>query len=132
MSEHHEPISGEPGGPEATSTGLDPKIASLLAYAFGWISGLIIYLVEKQHREVRFHAAQSVLVSLALTVAFIALSILMLIPVVNLLVLLVQVLLGLAAFALWIYMMIQGYNLRHVKLPVVGDMAEEWAAKTPA
>lgn len=38
-------------------------------------------------------------------------------------------LLGLVSFVLWVYLSIQGYSLNHVKLPVAGDIAEQWAAK---
>ena len=43
-----------------SSTGLDENIAALLAYVFGWISGLILFLMEKDSRLVRFHAMQYV------------------------------------------------------------------------
>src|SRR5678809_616815 len=44
-----------------SSTGLDENIASLLSYVFGWVSGLIFFLIEKDSRLVRFHAMQSLL-----------------------------------------------------------------------
>ena len=115
--------------PETTTTGIDHKVAGLLTYLVGWISGLIFYLVEKEHREVRFHAAQSILVSIGLIGLYIVLSILQMIPVLGLLFFAVAIGVGLASLALWIYLMIQGYNLNHVRLPVVGKMAEQWAAK---
>lgn len=124
------PTPPEGGQPSyGTSTGLDPKIASLLAYVFGWVSGLILYLVEKDHQEVRYHAAQSILVSIAFFAVYIAVTILGFIPVIGFLFWLLGILVGLGAFVLWIYLMIQGYNLRHVRLPVVGGLAEQWAAK---
>jgi hypothetical protein len=30
-----------------SSTGLDENIAALLSYVFGWVSGLIFFLIEK-------------------------------------------------------------------------------------
>lgn len=116
---------GRGGG--ATSLGLEPNIAALLAYVAGWISGLVIYLIEQDHPEVRFHAAQSILISLVLIGVYIALSVIGLIPVIGLVVLPVFLILGLASVGLWIYLLVQGYNLKHTKLPVVGDMAEQWA-----
>jgi uncharacterized membrane protein len=119
---------GPASSPHGTSTGLDPKVAGLLTYLAGWISGLILYLVEKEHREVRFHAAQSILLSVALLAVWIVLSVLTMIPVLGLIFGLFGILLGLASVGLWIYLMIQGYNLKHVRLPVIGEMAERWAA----
>jgi uncharacterized membrane protein len=112
-----------------TSTGLDPQLAGLLCYAVGWVSGLVMYLVESEHREVRFHAAQSVLVSLAVIALYIPLTILGFVPVIGLIAFLASILLGLAGFGLWVYLLVQGYQLRHVRLPVVGRMAEQWASR---
>jgi uncharacterized membrane protein len=119
------------GGTAATgtSTGLDPKIAGLLTYLFGWVTGLIFFLIEKEHREVRFHAAQSILVSLVLIGVYMVLSVVAMVPVIGLLALLGYAVVGLGGFVLWVYLLIQGYNLNHVRLPVLGAMAEQWAAK---
>ena len=43
-----------------SSTGLSPRVAAPLAYAGWWITGVILWFVERQDREVRFHAAQSI------------------------------------------------------------------------
>lgn len=47
---------------EPTSTGVDARLASLLCYAGWWVTGLVFLLVEREHRGVRFHAAQSLLI----------------------------------------------------------------------
>ena len=46
-----------------SSTGLDENIAALLSYVFGWVSGLVFFLIEKDSRLVRFHAMQSILLN---------------------------------------------------------------------
>jgi uncharacterized membrane protein len=43
-----------------SSTGLAPRLAAPLGYAGWWITGLVIWMVERRDRYVRFHAAQSV------------------------------------------------------------------------
>ena len=53
---------------EKSSTGLDANLAAMLCYAIGWVTGLIFFVVEKDSRFVKFHAMQSIIVSLALTV----------------------------------------------------------------
>jgi uncharacterized membrane protein len=111
-----------------TSTGLDPKLSGLLSYLFGWVTGLIFFLIEKEHREVRFHAAQSILVSVTLIAGYLALGIVMMIPVIGLLALVGYAVLGLGGFALWVYLLVQGYHLKHVRLPVLGEIAERMAA----
>src|SRR5204863_4714315 len=59
-----------------SSTGLDENVAALLSYIFGWVSGLIFFLIEKDSRLVRFHAMQSILLNVAAVVIGIALWIL--------------------------------------------------------
>ena len=41
------------------NSGLDSNVAGTLSYLFGFVSGLIFYLIEKEDRFVRWHAAQS-------------------------------------------------------------------------
>jgi uncharacterized membrane protein len=45
-------------GPQ-TSLGMNPRLERVLAYAFFWVSGLILFFVERKDRNVRWHAAQS-------------------------------------------------------------------------
>lgn len=47
-------------------TGLEPNVAALLAYLFGWLGGLIFYLIEKDNKFVRFAAMQSILLNVAM------------------------------------------------------------------
>lgn len=45
-----------------SSTGLDPRLASVLAYSAWWVTGALFLLVERHDETVRFHAAQAVVV----------------------------------------------------------------------
>src|ERR1044072_9211137 len=58
------------------STGPDENLAALLSYVFGWVSGLVFFLIEKDSRLVRFHAMQSLLLNAVAIVVGIALWIL--------------------------------------------------------
>lgn len=111
----------------ASSTGLDSNIGGLLCYVLGWLTGLIFILIEKEDDFIRFHAAQSILVSAAFTVLFILFDIfLFAIPVLWALFMLLYTVLGLAGFVLWILLMVKAYQGERWKLPVVGDIAENW------
>lgn len=94
-----------------TSSGMSANVAGLLCYAFVWISGLIFYLTEKENKFVRFHAMQSIIVSVVF-------SILMLIPFLNIIALV-------AWLILWIFLMVSAYQGKEVKLPFAGDIAEK-------
>ncbi len=118
--------------PSTTSAGLDPKIGGLLAYLLGPIGGLVIYLTQ-QDREVRFHGAQSVALGVATIVFWIAWTILTFVlgqvAIIGFLFSLLGLLVALAIFGLYVFMVVQGYSLNHRKLPVIGDLAEQWAVK---
>jgi hypothetical protein len=60
------PVQASPAAPALvgkSSTGLDENVASLLAYLFQWLGGLIFFLIEKDSRFVRFHGMQSLILS---------------------------------------------------------------------
>ena len=44
---------------EPSSTGLPPNTAAALSYLAWWLSGLLFFLVERENRFVKFHAAQA-------------------------------------------------------------------------
>lgn len=113
-----------------STTGLATNVASGLAYVLGWVSGLILFLVEKEDREVRFHAAQSLVVSIAATVVLVALNVLGFVPFLGVIAVLVGVILSIAFFGLWVYLLIQAFSGAHVSLPWAGQLAEEWADRS--
>ena len=55
----------------ASSTGLEPRTASALAYLAGPCSGGLILLAETENEDVRFHAWQSIVGLGGLTIAVI-------------------------------------------------------------
>lgn len=100
-------------GNNKTSTGLQENVEGLLCYLGGWITGLIFFLIEKDSKFVRFHAVQSIGVSVVL-------MILGFIPIVNLFV-------WILGLVLWILLMVKAYQGKMFKLPVIGDFAEKQA-----
>ena len=105
------------------SLGLESNITALLCYLLGWISGLIIILIEKDDQFVRFHAMQSIITFGALTLLSIAFSSLFfifgfLIGLINII-----------GIVLWILLMVKAYQGEKFKLPIIGDMDESWMNK---
>ena len=125
-----------------SSTGLDENIAALLSYVFGWVSGLIFFLIEKDSRLVRFHAMQSLLFNVLVAVVGIALWIVLFVvflvvsqvsgalaTLLSLVSLLVWGVFALAVFAGFILCLVKAFQSQYFKLPVIGNFAEKFSAK---
>jgi uncharacterized membrane protein len=119
----------------ARSSGLAPNIAGMLAY-FTIIPAIIFLVLEPYNKDryVRFHAFQSVFFHVAWIAAWIGMIILGIvlgtIPVIGLIIhLLLDLALFLGGFVVWLILVIKAYGNQKFHLPVIGNMAEEQAAK---
>jgi uncharacterized membrane protein len=136
-------VSSQPPATVAkSSTGLDENLAALLSYVFGWISGLIFFLIEKDSRLVRFHAMQSILLGAAAIVIFVVFWIVAVVSslvvgyisgilggIVWIVMMLVGGALGLGIFVAAIISLIKAYQGQYFKLPVIGNYAEKFSTK---
>jgi uncharacterized membrane protein len=107
------------GNSNDTSMGLAQNVAIVVCYALGWVSGLIVFFVEKKNRLVRVHAMQSILLFGGVGILDVILGN---IPFIGG----VVYLLGLAAFVGWIILLINAWQGRYFKLPIIGDYAEKF------
>ena len=121
-----------------TTTGLAPNTAGAVAYVLGPVSGLLLLVLEKQNRFVRFHAAQAVttgvlVVGIAIVLSMIT-SVLAFIPILGWLVsLLVSLVIGLGSFMLWLALMWRAFNGDEWEVPIAGPFARRMlAGTTPA
>ena len=117
-------------------TGMAPNLAGALSYVLGIITGVIFLMMEKD-RFVRFHAYQSVFLSVAWIAFWIAFSIidaiLFHIPFLGFLVaiigMLISLVLGLGMLVLLVVLIIKAYQGQMWKLPFIGNMAEKYASQ---
>ncbi len=122
-----------------TSMNLEENAASALCYILIWITGIIFYILEKDNKTVKFHAMQSI-------ITFLPLSILAWIigwigspkwsygsgfyglgrvdPGIPALVW-ASWALWVIAVILWLILMFKAYQGEKFKLPIVGDIAEK-------
>lgn len=113
-----------PEGTPSGDTGLDPKVASLLAYLLGLIGGIIFYAISKDS-YVRFHAMQSILLSIAIAIIY---GLLTAITFAAPFFFFIDWILYIGIIAIWILMMVKAYGGEKYKLPLIGDMAEKFSA----
>ncbi len=132
---------GAPVGGGATSwsqpgsTALESNVAGLLAYVLGFITGIIFLVIEpyKNDSFVRFHALQSIFFNVAVCVFWIAwwivTAVLSLATLGTLAVLLggLSVLIMLAIFAFWVFLMVKAYQRQRYMIPFIGALAASHA-----
>jgi uncharacterized membrane protein len=110
--------------------GMSQNVAAGLSYVLFWITGLIFFLMEKQNRFVRFHAMQSIIFFGGVTILNILINIVVAALHYSAFATAlgcVGSIIGLAAFVVWIVLMINAFQGKYFKLPVVGDYAERYA-----
>lgn len=121
-------LSGE------TSTGVDARLSALLCYTAWWVSGLVFLVLEQQHRAVRFHAAQSLVLfgGLSLLIAILSgISVAMLLvsatafQATRTLAEIVWVL----AVVIWLVMMIKTFKYESWRIPLVAEFADRLAGR---
>lgn len=120
-----------------TNMGVAPNVGGLLCYipcCIGFFFSIAVAVIEKQSRFVRFHAFQSLLLHAGMVVlsfGFFIVSLLLAfadVGFLNLLMLPIRMLLGLAILALLIVLMIKANGGEEYELPLIGEMARKWAS----
>ena len=103
---------------------MSPNVAAGLSYVLGWVTGLIFFLMEKQNRFVRSNAMQSIILSAAYTMFYIFISIASaVLPFLGY----ISGLVSLGMFVIWIILLVNAFQGKYFKLPVIGDYAERYA-----
>lgn len=95
--------------------GLDKNVACALTYVLGWVSGLVFFLAEKQDKDIRFHALQSI-------IFFGALNVIAMVPVLGWT---LRPLISLLGFAAYLFLIIKAYQGEKFMLPVIGEIAKK-------
>ena len=121
--------------------GLEENVAGLICYLGLWVTGIIFFLVEKENKTVRFHALQSILTFIPLTILAWILGWIgaprwtgyggwfgygSFSPGIPALVWLSWAIWAITGL-LWLILMFKAYKGEKFKLPVIGDIAEKHA-----
>jgi uncharacterized membrane protein len=126
--------SAAPGAPAAAQSQMDEKVAGLLCYVLGWVTGLIFYFIDKRP-YVRFHAAQSIVVFGGLHVLSIIVGMFFGISLLSgglsgfSIGYAFYGLLNIVVLVLWILLMVKAYQGDRFRVPVAADIAEKLFGK---
>ncbi|MWG36973.1 DUF4870 domain-containing protein [Halomarina oriensis] len=124
---------------ESSETGLEPNVLAALSYVLGLVTGLIVYLLESDDEFVRFHAAQSMAVSVLLVGLSIVLTVFqtalfsvgfvdpagfVLWSLLSLVFTLVGLVLWLGSFVAWVYLIVRAYQGSTPRIPIAAGVAD--------
>ena len=110
---------------EAKPYNLDPNSEAALAYLISPITGIVVYVLEKDNKFVRFHAMQSILFGVSMFVLWnVGIA---LIPFIIGSV--IAPLLSIGIFLLWLLLMWKAYNNVEWELPILGKIAHNQVNK---
>ena len=100
-----------------TSIKLNENIVGILCYLGFWITGVIFLLIEKENKFVRFHAMQSVILFMPLSIIVLLIA---WIPVIGWL---LADLAGMLTMFIMLILMFKAQRGAKFKLPIVGKIA---------
>jgi uncharacterized membrane protein len=115
-----------------SSTGLSPRTAAALAYGGWWVTGLLMWFLERRDPFARFHAAQSIVAfgAIALVIVFfgfLAAASLSFLPSAFTLLMGVAIFAWVLGVALWAVSVWKAASGQDWRLPFAGDLAEKLA-----
>ena len=115
---------------ETAQTGLSDNGAGAIAY-ITFIPAIAFLVMPPYNKSsfVRFHAWQSIFLTVAWVALFVILAILARIPLFGLIIFPAMLLIDLGMFVLWILVTIKALNGVRFKLPVIGALAESQAGR---
>lgn len=122
------PTQTPPSAPSG-GTGLAPNVASLLCYLCTWVTGLIFLLIEKDNKDVKFHAWQAIFLGIAVFVAYLVIMIIGFIPYLGIVAMILNLVVWVGFLVVWIIAMIKAYQGQKWLIPIIGPMAEQQANK---
>lgn len=121
-----------------TALGLDLNVGALLCYIniclpIGLIYSIIVLVTDKTNKLPRFHAMQSLLLTVLGVVFGIAINVISAVAIaanstiLSMLVGLIALVFGLGIFVLVILAAVKAYQGQLFKIPVIGNLADGWS-----
>lgn len=120
--------------PPVAGTGLEPNVAGALSYLLGALTGVLFLVIDGQRPFVRFHAMQSIVLTVAMVILWIVLGVLgmvlAVIPIIGWLIgLLMSLGLSLGGLILWLYLMYRAWSGDEWEVPIIGKYARQFGGQ---
>ena len=106
------------------TTGLQENVASLLCYVGWWVSGIVFLVLEPNNKNIKFHAWQSIIISVPVSLLAIIFSSIHGVWFIG-------TILWIGGWVLLLYVGVMAYQGRKIIVPVAGPLAQKWAEQPP-
>ncbi|HEX6547762.1 MAG TPA: DUF4870 domain-containing protein [Candidatus Dormibacteraeota bacterium] len=121
------PPPGQPQSqpPATTAGGIDKRTGAFLSYLVGWLTGIIFLFVGKNDPDVKYHAAQSLVVFGSLQILQIVINIISgFVHVLGI----IGLLIGLLSFVLWIVCLVKAWTGggQRFEVPFIGGVTRPY------
>ena len=101
---------------------LNENLAAALAYVGVFITGIVVLIMEKENKFVRFAALQSTIFFIPAFIVSWAIGLFTFIPFLGWIFSFIQGVFAFAMFLVWLYLIFTAYKGQAVKLPILGDI----------
>jgi len=106
------------------TTGLQENVACLLCYVGWWISGIAFLVLEPNNKTIKFHAWQSIIISVPVSILAIIFSSIHGVWFIG-------TILWILGWVLLLYVGAMAYQGRKIIVPAAGPLAEKWVEQPP-
>jgi uncharacterized membrane protein len=119
------PPSMPPPMPPPSAPASDNR-SLMLVLAYVWIFALVPLLVEKNDREVQWHAKHGLILLGVELIAYVVLGILSMVPVLGCVIMFLPIFVGLGALILRIMMIMKAINGQRMNIPGITPLVEKF------
>ena len=106
------------------TTGLQENVASLLCYVGWWVSGIVFLVLEPNNKNIKFHAWQSIIISVPVSILAIIFSSIHGVWFIG-------TILWIGGWVLLLYVGVMAYQGRKIIVPIAGSLAQKWVEQPP-
>ena len=125
MTQPQTPQQPQPQQPQKPqTTGLQENVACLLCYVGWWVSGIVFLVLEPNNKNIKFHAWQSIIISVPISILAIIFSSIHGIWFIG-------TILWIGGWVLLLYVGVMAYQGRKIIVPTAGPLAEKWVEQPP-
>ena len=101
---------------------LNEKMAALVAYSFFFITGIMVIIMERENKFVRFAALQSIVFFILMALVGTTIGVLSIIPILGWIFRVVGSFIAIVTVVTWLFLMLTAAAGKAIKIPIIGQI----------